>query len=153
MTAKVMSVNSSELLASNAALSGDVQRTREQLKIALLTVEKLKVELAYLRRMKYGSSSEQLEHRQLQLDGTAPAQGAQQTQQPESNVASLEEARKKKRQANSKRAGLRELPDHLPRRTVVHTAERVNDFATPGVMNLLCRVEDCGRGVSPVVAG
>jgi len=32
-------------------------------------------------------------------------------------------------------------------------SERVNDFATPGFMNLLCRVEDCGRGVSPVVAG
>jgi hypothetical protein len=38
MTAKVMSVNSSELLASNAALSGEVQRTREQLKIAHLTI-------------------------------------------------------------------------------------------------------------------
>jgi transposase len=122
MTAKVMSVNSSELLASNAALSGEVQRTREQLKIAHLTIEKLQVEVAYLRRMKYGSSSEQLEHKQLQLDGTAPAEGTQ-TQQPESNVASLDEARKKKRQAKGKRAGLRVLPDHLPRRTVVLTAQ------------------------------
>lgn len=32
-------------------------------------------------------------------------------------------------------------------------SERVNDFATPGVMNLLCRVVDRGWGVSPVVAG
>ena len=31
--------------------------------------------------------------------------------------------------------------------------QRDEDFATPGVMNLLCRVGDCGRGVSPVVAG
>jgi transposase len=118
-----MPVNASELLASNAALSGQVQRTREELKIAQLTIEKLQVEVAYLRRMKYGSSSEQLEHKQLQLDGTAPAEDAPQTQQGESNVASLDEARKKKRQPTGKRAGLRELPDHLPRRTVVHTAQ------------------------------
>ena len=35
----------------------------------------------------------------------------------------------------------------------LRAAEHVNDFATPGVMNLLCRVGDCGRAVSPVVAG
>ena len=35
----------------------------------------------------------------------------------------------------------------------VRSAERVNDFATPGVMNLLCRVVDCGWEVSPVEAG
>ena len=31
--------------------------------------------------------------------------------------------------------------------------ERVNDFATPGVINLLCRVVCCWRGASPVLAG
>jgi hypothetical protein len=35
----------------------------------------------------------------------------------------------------------------------LQAAERVNDFATPGVMNLLCGAVDCVRGVSPVVAG
>ena len=62
-------MTSQELLAANAALSGEVQRSQEALKIALLTVEKLKVEVAYLRRMKYGRSSEQLEHAQLELVG------------------------------------------------------------------------------------
>jgi len=52
-------MTSEELLVANAALSGEVQRSQEALKIALLTVEKLKVEVAYLRRMKYGRSSEQ----------------------------------------------------------------------------------------------
>lgn len=141
-----MSVNSSELLASNAALSGQVQRTREELKIAHLTIEKLQVEVAYLRRMKYGSSSEQLEHKQLQLDGTAPAEDAAQTQQPESNVALLEEARKKKRQANSKRAGLRELPDHLPRRTVMHTAQAGCECAACGGA-----MREIGQDVSEVL--
>ena len=35
----------------------------------------------------------------------------------------------------------------------VDPAERVNDFATPGVMNLLCSVRNCVRDISPVVAG
>jgi transposase len=146
VAAKVMSVKSSELLASNAALSGEVQRTREELKIAQLTIEKLKVEVAYLRRMKYGSSSEQLEHKQLHLDGTAPTESAEQTQPHESNVASLEEARKKKRQAKSKRAGLRELPDHLPRRTVVHTAQAGCECAACGGA-----MREIGQDVSEVL--
>jgi len=58
-----------QLLASNTALSGEVLRTQEALKIALRTIDKLKVEVAYLRRMKYGRSSEQLEHAQLELVG------------------------------------------------------------------------------------
>jgi len=59
---KVMAMTFAELLASNAALSGEVQRSHEALKIAQLTIDKMKVELAYLRRMKYGRSSEKLEH-------------------------------------------------------------------------------------------
>ena len=53
-------MTSDDLLANNVALSGEVRRAQESLKIALLTIHKLKVELAYLRRMKYGRSSEQL---------------------------------------------------------------------------------------------
>ena len=63
-----------ELLANNAALSGEVQRSQEALKIALLTIDKMKVELTYLRRMKYGRSSEKLEHAQLELVGGQVAQ-------------------------------------------------------------------------------
>jgi UDP:flavonoid glycosyltransferase YjiC (YdhE family) len=37
--------------------------------------------------------------------------------------------------------------------SAIESPERVNDFATPGVMNLLCGAVDCVRGVSPVVAG
>jgi transposase len=48
-------------------LSGEVRRSHVALKIARLTIDKMKVELAYLRRMKYGSSSEKLEHAQLEL--------------------------------------------------------------------------------------
>ena len=41
-----------DLVTSNTALSGELRRAHEALKIAQLTIEKMKVELAYLRRMK-----------------------------------------------------------------------------------------------------
>ncbi len=56
-----------EALHRNAELGTQVQRFEEELKVAQLTIEKLKVEVAYLRRMKYGRSSERLEHSQLEL--------------------------------------------------------------------------------------
>lgn len=133
-------MTSQELLATNAALSDQVQRSQEALKIALLTVEKLKVEVAYLRRMKYGRSSEQLEHAQLELVGGQLAQPAVTPAVPDedaadgenqSNVKSLEQARKK-RQARQG-SGVRDLPEHLPRRTVVHTPHGG------------CDCEACGR--------
>lgn len=137
-------MTSQELLIANAALSGEVQRSQEALKIALLTVEKLKVEVAYLRRMKYGRSSEQLEHAQLELVGgqltqpeaTSAAQADDADGEQHSNVTSLDQARKK-RQAQQ-RTDVRDLPDHLPRRTVVHTPQGG------------CDCEACGRGLREI---
>ena len=49
---KVMAMTSfADLVANNAALSGEVRRSHEALKIAQLTIDKMKVELAYLRRI------------------------------------------------------------------------------------------------------
>jgi transposase len=109
-----------EALHRNAVLGVQVQRFEEDLKVAQLTIEKLKVEVAYLRRMKYGRSSERLEHEQLELVGAQmmPAVEAQKTAADTGNVASLDEHRKKR--ASRPRPNLRDLPDHLPRRTVMH---------------------------------
>jgi transposase len=138
-------MTSEELLVANAALSGEVQRSQEALKIALLTVEKLKVEVAYLRRMKYGRSSEHLEHAQLELMGgqlaqpaatpAVPGEDAADGEHP-SNVTSLEQARKKRKA--QQRTGVRDLPDHLPRRTVVHTPHSG------------CDCEACGHGLREI---
>jgi transposase len=127
---KVMAMTWDELVASNATLSGEVRRSHEALKIAQLTIDKMKVELAYLRRMKYGRSSERLEQPQPQLElvggQAAPVAGMPSTQVepggddgPQSNVSSLEKERAKRQP--KPRPGLREMPEHLPRRTVVHT--------------------------------
>lgn len=128
----VQAVNYAELLASNAALSAQLQLTREELKIALLTIDKLKTELAYLRRMKFGSSSEQLGHEQLHLDGSIFCVPPQQPKQPEGNVADLDEHRKNRRRATKKRPALGELPAHLPRRVVVHQPNGQCDCAKCG---------------------
>jgi hypothetical protein len=109
-------MTSEDLQASNVALSGEARRAQESLKIALLTIDKLKLELAYLRRMKYGRSSEQLEHAQLELVGGMVAAPVA---EPASNVTSIEAGRKKR--VSKPRPGLRELPKHLPRRTGPYT--------------------------------
>jgi hypothetical protein len=43
--------------ASNAALSGKIRRSHEASRIAQLTIDKMEVERAYLRRRRYGWSS------------------------------------------------------------------------------------------------
>lgn len=136
-----MVMTSEDLLANNVALSGGVggelRRTQESLKIALLTIDKLKVELAYLRRMKYGRSSEQLEHAQLELVGGMVAVPAT---EPASNVTSIEAGRKKR--TAKQRPGLREFPEHLPRRTVVHAPPSGHDGG--------CDCQACGRALREI---
>jgi transposase len=134
MTSQDLLANS---IANCAALSGEVRRTQESLKIALLTIDKLKMELAYLRRMKYGRSSEQLEHAQLELVGGMVAAPAA---EPASNVTLIEAGRKKR--AAKQRPGLRELPEHLPRRTVVHAAPLAHDGG--------CDCQACGRALREI---
>jgi transposase len=127
-TGKVTVMTFADLVARNTALSSEVQRSHEALKIAQLTIDKMKVELTYLRRMKYGRSSEKLEHAQLDLVGgqvaaptIAPTPEVGADDGLKSNVTSLD-AERKKREPKT-RPGLRDLPAHLPRRTVVHTPQ------------------------------
>jgi transposase len=136
---KVTVMTFAELVASNAALSGEVLRSQEALKIAQLTIDKMKVELAYLRRMKYGRSSEKLEHLQLELVGgqtvqptivASPDVEAGEEEAPLSNVTSIDTQRN--RRGYKPRPGLRELPAHLPRRTVVHGPQGGCDCAACG---------------------
>ena len=92
------------------------------LKIAHLTIDKLKLELSYLRRMQYGRSSEKLDHGgQLELmdSGMAPIPAANDPIVP--NVTALADAGNKR--SGKSRAGMRELPAHLPRQTIVHNPE------------------------------
>ena len=135
-----MVMTTEDLQSSNVALSGggggELQRTQESLKIALLTIDKLKVELAYLRRMKYGRSSEQMEHAQLELVGGMVVVPAA---EPVSNVTAIDAGRKKR--VAKPRPGLREFPEHLPRRTIVHT---------PPLGSTGCDCQACGRALREI---
>ncbi len=103
-------------------LTGALAQRDAALKTAYLTIDKLKLELSYLRRMQYGRSSEKLDHDgQLELmdSGMVPAPAANDPAAP--TVPSAADS-SKKRSAKS-RAGSRELPAHLPRQTIVHNPE------------------------------
>jgi transposase len=146
-----MTMTFADLVASNTALSSEVRRSQEALKIAQLTIDKMKVELAYLRRMKYGRSSEKLEHAQLELVGGQVAQPVVESSIDagvddglKSNVTSLDKERKKR--APKTRPGLRDLPAHLPRRTVVHTPQGGCDCAACGA-----GLREIGQDVSEVL--
>jgi transposase len=103
-------------------LTGALAQRDAALKIAHLTIDKLKLELSYLRRMQYGRSSEKLDHDgQLELmdSGMVPAPAANDPAAPTVPPAADSG---KKRSAKS-RTGSRELPAHLPRQTIVHKPE------------------------------
>lgn len=119
-------MDSPVLLQKIDALTQGVVQREVELKTLRLTIEKLKIELTYLRRMRYGRSSEKMDNADLQFEllGAAltpipPAVDAANAPQGD-NVANLDDARKK-RNAKSKRPTLRQLPDHLPRQDVIHT--------------------------------
>jgi transposase len=119
-------MDSPVLLQKIDALTQGVVQREVELKTLRLTIEKLKIELTYLRRMRYGRSSEKMDNADLQLEllGAAltpmpPGVDAANALQGD-NVANLDDARKK-RNAKSKRPTLRQLPDHLPREDVIHT--------------------------------
>lgn len=125
---------------------GVVQRDIE-LKTLRLTIEKLKMELSYLKRMRYGRASEKMDSpdSQLELLGAALVSihnGLQNAVEsgaisPGANVSDLNDARSK-RQAKSKRPALRHLPAHLPREDVIHIDSRG------------CQCSACGAGLREV---
>lgn len=110
-----------------------IDTLRGELKIAHLTIDKLKIELSYLRRMQYGRSSEKLEHAsQMELmDSTlAPVPAAN-----DAGASNVTPIAGRKKDTGKTRPGLRELPAHLPRQTVVHNPEGG------------CNCVACGKGL------
>ena len=107
----------------------DLLQAQTGLVSATLLIEKLKVELARLRRETYGASSEKLariEQLELQLEDL------------EETVAAATPARS---QAPLRKPVRRPLPDHLPRHDVVHEPELASDGCScPGCGGRLSRL-------------
>ena len=141
-------MSSEALLKTVQTLTEDVTQRDVTIRALRLTIEKLKIELTHLKRMRYGRSSEKMESAQVQLDLLsaalaplmpvgAPAEDTK-GDATGSNVADLEGERKKRRKKStpSDQSG---LPAHLPREDVVHSA------CAPD-----CKCGACGTGLQQI---
>jgi transposase len=140
-----MSLTTAELPDDMVSLRAFALACQSELKVAELSVqykaleiEKLKLQIAKLRRMQFGRSSEritrQIEQLELRLEeletgaaeADAKADAGADTAEP---MGPTRERSKPKRQP---------LPDHLPRQEVVH--QPADDGA--------CQCPDCGKGMA-----
>jgi transposase len=129
------------LRAFALARCSELVATRTELATAMaavhwsrLEIEKLKVQLARLRRMQFGRSSEQLDREIDQLElklEEMEADEARQDAAADSSGATL--IRPDRRQPKR-----RPLPDHLPREEIVHQPDG----------NGACRCPACGAGMA-----
>jgi hypothetical protein len=119
------------------ACQGELKAAELAVQYKTLEIEKLKFQLAKLRRMQFGRSSErinrqiaQLELRLEELESAAAEDDAKaEAQIPDPAAAATRKRNKPKRKP---------LPDHLPREEVVH--QPAGDGA--------CTCPECGRGMS-----
>jgi transposase len=126
-----------ELAAASAELqatSAELQAAKLAVQLTTLEIEKLKFQIAKLRRMQFGRSSEriaaQIEQLELRLEELETgAAGEATTTASENQPTPQRESAKPRRQP---------LPDHLPRRAIVHEPE--SDGA--------CTCPACGAGMA-----
>lgn len=121
-------------------LPDDVADLKRLVREHRLEIERLRIQLAQLRRWKFGRSREQLELEVTQiemslqaLEQLAPATTA--AADPQSDTQNASTAAQERRTVRRRRSGRRALPAHLPRETVMHPH--------PAVTNG-CACPDCG---------
>ena len=137
-------MSSDVLLQTIETLTQDVTQRDVTIKALRLTIEKLKIELTHLRRMRYGRSSEKMEAAQAQLELLSAALApilpipVSLDASTSSNVADLEDERKK-RSKKSKSKAQQGLPAHLPREDVIHSA-----------CSAECKCGACGTGLQQI---
>lgn len=105
---------------AHAATKAQLLAAKEAIKLGALQIEKLKVQLARLKRMKFGQSSERIAQMVDQLELTLEDMEAQQAADlalVDAAIPQVEPSAKSKRQP--KRLP---LPEHLPRENIVHAA-------------------------------
>jgi transposase len=125
-----------------AAQAAELATAKAGLLVKALEVEKLRVELARLKRQRYGRSSEKLSQRieQLELGLEEREIGAAASDAPPACAPQpciTAEAGKPDETDSPKRNGRRPLPEHLARTEVVHTPAS-------------CRCAACGGGLRVV---
>jgi transposase len=125
------------LRAFALACQGELKAAELAVQYKTLEIEKLKFQLAKLRRMQFGRSSERINRQiaqlELRLEELEAAQ-AEDAAKAEAEIPGPAAAPGRKRNKSARKP----LPDHLPRREVVH--QPAGDGA--------CTCPDCGRGMS-----
>ena len=120
-----------EARASTA--EAELQRALNTIKLNALSIEKLKIQLARLKREKFGQSSERMnqmmDQLELSLEDLEAEQGFEQAR-----VEALVPATKEKKKRKPKREP---LPKHLPRNEVHHDAPDADGCACGGIMGPL----------------
>jgi len=122
------------LRAFALACQGELRAAQTAVQLKVLEIEKLRFQIAKLRRMQFGRSSErvtrQIEQLELQLEEleTGEAEDAARTQASEPAVPIAVRAKPKRKP----------LPDHLPRQEMLHQPAD----------NGACICPACGGGMS-----
>ena len=119
--------NLERLTAELTAASAELAAAKAGLMVYALEIEKLKFQLARLRRQKYGSSSERIEREIAQLElkleeleaTKAAAEAKAEAAAPPTPAAPDQAAANKPAPAKDKKPR-RNFPGHLPRTTIVH---------------------------------
>lgn len=137
------------IAAKKAALPTDIESLQAMLVERDLMIEKLKLQIAHLKRARFGRSSEQLDSEIMQLEliiedleatqgtlsmGTAPTPAA-----PTTDLVATAEGTENNAVSTSPR---RALPEHLPRERVVHEAH------TDARTGVACGCKHCGAKAS-----
>ena len=127
-------IDPAELRAFALACQGELKAAQTAVQLKALEIEKLKFQIAKLRRMQFGRSSErisrqieQLEFRLEELE-TGAAEDTARAEAADRPAPTRERAKPKRNP----------LPDHLSRQDVVH--QPADDGA--------CTCPDCGRGMA-----
>ncbi len=115
MLARVMSLATTTLPTDPDALRAFAARLQAELYAKTLHIEKLKAELALLKRARYGRSSERIEQLEL-LIGEIEADEAEQGAKESASSPARREA------TSSPPRGRQPLPAHLPRERIEHEA-------------------------------
>ena len=109
-------------LAERDARLAELATSEARLKIALLEIEQIKMQLAVLRRQRYGHSSEKLDGEivqlELRLEDLEENVGEQIAASPQPREADNDQPSPRRKPTARK-----PLPPHLPREVVVHEPE------------------------------
>lgn len=125
----------------STSLPNDVALLKRMVVTAGIEIDKLKAQIARLRRMQFGRSSEKLDatiaQLELLLDDIEETRGESEEQSPESAPDAVEHAKPVRRP----------LPDHLPREEIVH-GPAIEDCRCPRCGGAMRRL---GEDVSEVL--